>query len=348
MAYSPEKGTLFTELVSDFNAQGLKAPDGTALEISAVALASEDMSDAALRGDFQAISPDSSIWLDQIDRAWMAQKQTETPLIGETIRYAISPVIIAMWEDVARSMGYPAKRIGWDDLIAKAKADPKFGWSHPSTGSASGLLATLAMFYAGAGKTRGLTIEDAKADATLQYVGAVEKTVRHYGEGEWPVIQRVIQEGRQYLDAFVVQEQLVIYYNSQPGRDRLVAIYPREGTLWEDHPLAFLESGNLSANDRLTFQRFRDYLVARPAQERILSHGFRPTDLTIDLTGAQSPVSTKNGVNPAEPQTGTAGAGPGCRRGGARRVVVYQAPHQRLSGGRHVRQHAGRQARCGS
>lgn len=310
VAYSPEKGTLFTELVSDFNAQGLKAPGGSPLRVAAVEMASEDMSGAVLRGDLTAISPDSSIWLDQIDRAWMAQNQTDSPLVGETVRYAISPVVIATWEEVARSMGYPDKRIGWEDIIAKARSDSKFGWSHPSTGSASGLLATLAMFYAGAGKTRGLTIEDAKADATLQYVGAVEKTVRHYGEGEWPVIQRLIQDGRQDLDAFVVQEQLVIYYNSQASGNKLVAIYPREGTLWEDHPLAFLESGNLSADDRLTFQKFRDYLVSKPAQDRVLGHGFRPTDLTIPLNGPQSPVSAKNGVNPAEPQTALQIPGP--------------------------------------
>ncbi len=310
MAYSPEKGVLFTELVGDFNAQNLKAPDGEPLKISAVQMASEDMSDAALRGDLKAISPDSSIWLDQIDRAWMAQNQSDSSVVGETVRYAISPVVIATWENVARSMGYPDKRIGWEDIIAKARSDPKFGWSHPSTGSASGLLATLAMFYAGAGKTRGLTIEDAKADATLQYVGAVEKTVRHYGEGEWPVIQRLIQDGRQDLDAFVVQEQLVIYYNSQASGEKLVAIYPREGTLWEDHPLALLESGSLSADDRLTFQKFRDYLASKPAQERVLSHGFRPTDLTISLNDPQSPVSAKNGVNPAEPQTALQIPGP--------------------------------------
>ena len=81
-------------------------------------------------------------------------------------------------------MGWPDKPSSWQDLLTRAQSDPDFRWSHPSTSSASGLLATLAEFYAGAGKTRGLTIEDVTAQTTLDYVAALEKTVRYYGEGD--------------------------------------------------------------------------------------------------------------------------------------------------------------------
>ena len=42
------------------------------------------------------------------------------------------------------------------------------------------------------------------------------------------VIERVLNEGSDFLDAFVVQEQLVIYFNQQP--DRLDVAIPR---LWQ-------------------------------------------------------------------------------------------------------------------
>jgi hypothetical protein len=42
----------------------------------------------------------------------------------------------------------------------------------------------LAEFYAGAGLTRGLTVDAATDPATLDYVQAVEATVRFYGENE--------------------------------------------------------------------------------------------------------------------------------------------------------------------
>jgi len=304
VAYSPEKKALFEELVRGFNAQKLETDRGERMTVQTVELEPEAMIEGALAGDFQAISPDVSIWLDQLDRGWMEQTGSESSLVGETVRYAVSPVVIAMWEDVARSFGYPEKDIGWEDILSKAQSDPSFKWSHPSTTSASGLLATLAEFYAGAGKTRGLTIEDAQHPATLEYVGAIEKTVRYYGEGEWAVVQQVLEKGPAYLDAFVCQEQLVIYFNSQAGAPgRLVAIYPVEGSLWEDHPLALLETPDLTDEQRLVFGHFRDYVTSQEAQMLILSYGYRPADLSIPLDDPASPIKPENGVNPAQPQT---------------------------------------------
>lgn len=306
LAYSPEKEPLISELVTGFNALGLTTPDGQPMTVETVRLEPDVMIQGALAGDFQAMTPDSSIWLDQLDRAWQEQTGSESLLVGQTERYAISPIVIAMWADVAQDMGYPAQPVGWLDLLARAQSDPNFGWSHPSTTTASGLLATLAEFYAGAGKTRGLTEEDVQRQATLDYVAAIEKTVRHYGEGEWALVQRLLSEGRGDLDAFVCQEQLVIYYNRQAGSSAgpaLVAVYPKEGSLWEDHPLALLETPDLTTNQRLVFGRFVEYLQSPETQARVLAHGYRPTDLSIPLSGPDSPFTSDFGVDPTQPQT---------------------------------------------
>ena len=311
VAYSPEKALVFQELVDRFNEQGVKTPDGQRMTVEAVELDPESMVNAVLDGSavFQAMTPDSSVWLGQLDEAW--SEQAGSGAVGETVRYAVSPVVIAMWEDLAREMGWPDRSISWQDLLNRAQADPDFRWSHPSTSSASGLLATLAEFYAGAGKTRGLTIEDVTAQETLDYVAALEKTVRYYGEGDEPaIIERALEEGRGFLDAFVVQEQMVTYFNTHrtPPADgslqeRLVALYPSEGALWEDHPLALLETAGLTPLQRQTFAQFRDYLLSPEAQQLILRHGYRPADLSIPLDSPESPLTAENGVDPSEPKT---------------------------------------------
>jgi Ca-activated chloride channel family protein len=307
IAYSPEKELLFSTLVTKFNEQQFEASDGARLEVDTVLLDPESMVNAVLNGDapFQALSPDSSVWLGQLDEEWSQQQGGDAAATGETVRYAVSPVVIAMWEDLAREMGWPERSIGWQDLLNRAQADPDFRWSHPSTNSASGLLATLAEFYAGAGKTRGLTIEDVQAQETLDYVAALEKTVRYYGEGNEPaLIEQALVEGRSFLDAFVVQEQMVIYFNThRSGQDRLIALYPTEGTLWEDHPLALLETGELTPLQRQTFARFRDFVLSPEAQKLVLRHGYRPADLSIPLDSAESPVTVENGADPTEPET---------------------------------------------
>jgi Ca-activated chloride channel family protein len=302
IAVSPEKAELLTQLVNDFNARKSKASNGEELRIATLSLEPEEMIDAALAGDFQAMSPDSSIWLDQLDRQYQATQNTSAGLVGQTVRYAVSPVVIAMWRDAAQRLGWPQKPLGWNDLLNEATANKDFKWSHPSTSSASGLLATLAEFYAATGKTRGLTIEDVKLPKAQEYVNALEKTVRYYGEGEASIAQNVAERGRDYLDAFVASEQIVIDANQQPGVD-LVAIYPNEGSLWQDHPLALLEASGLSDLNRETFSAFASYITSPEAQQSLLAKGYRPADLGIKLDGANSPITADNGADPAKPQT---------------------------------------------
>jgi Ca-activated chloride channel family protein len=296
LAYSPEKESLMQEIVTRFNRANYKTPRGTAMTINATKMDAADIVEAARAGKFTAISPDSSLWLAQIDAG------RDHALVSEATRFAVTPIVIAMWEDVARSLGYPQKQIGWQDLLNKARSDPNFKWSHPSTSSASGTLATLAEFYAGANKTRNLTEEDIKNRATLDYVSALEKTVRAYGEGEQATIDQVLAKGKSYLDAFVVSERLVIYHNSK-SQTKLVAIYPAEGTLWQDHPLALLEQANLNDEQRLTFRRLRDFMLSPEIQKIILQAGYRPVDLNLRLDDPGSPIKTQNGVDPAQPQT---------------------------------------------
>jgi Ca-activated chloride channel family protein len=310
VAVSPEKAQLFDALVKAFNQQNLKSSKGEALTIATVPFDPETMLDDALAGTYQALSPDSSIWLDELDRQYQARQGGSAGLVGQTVRYAVTPIVIAMWRDKAQQLGWPGQPIGWSELLDQATRDRNFKWSHPSTSSASGLLATLAMFYAGAGKTRGLTIDDVKSQAVLDYVGALEKTVRYYGEGELATAQRVVQNGRSYLDAFVASEQVVWWANQQPGVE-LVAVYPKEGALWQDHPLALLETAGLSDRNREAFQALGNFVGSPAAQQIVLAQGYRPADLTIKLDTPGSPISPANGVDPTQPQTALQVPAPG-------------------------------------
>jgi Ca-activated chloride channel family protein len=73
--------------------------------------------------------------------------------------------------------------------------------------------------------------------------------------------------------------------------------------LWEDHPLALLEVASLTNEKRLAFENFASYLETADAQNLVLSSGYRPADLSLDLKGSDSPISLENGVNPDEPRT---------------------------------------------
>ncbi|MCP4533772.1 MAG: ABC transporter substrate-binding protein, partial [Delftia sp.] len=304
------------ELVEQFNQQQQSAPDGQMMRVQTLSLDPEKMVEQSLGAPtFQAIAPDSSLWLNQLEQRW-AERQDDDPgdeslvpigdrRIGSPVRYATSPIVIAAWESVARDLGWPERPIGWQQIQRQATDDPNFKWNHPSTSHASGLLATLAEFYAGSGLTRGLTPEAATDPQTLEYVRAVEATVRFYGEGEQVIVGRLAAEGRGFLDAFVAQEQVVVAWNqnqAQNAGERLVAIYPAEGTLWADHPIALLELGgpgetSVTDNQRRTFHAFAQFLSTTGVQRELLAAGYRPADLTISLDEPGSVFADSDAVD---------------------------------------------------
>jgi len=310
IAVSPAMKPTFDRLVTAFDTQ---VAEEDLLPIRTLDLNPEKMVEQSLEAipPFQALTPDSGLWLHQLEGKWgatveesedavipLAQRRTNTP-----VRYAVTPIVIAAWESVARDLSWPYESVGWQQVQRKATEDPDFKWNHPSTNNASGLLATLAEFYAGAGLTRGLTEEAATDPATLEYVRDVESTIRFYGEGEAAILERLRSEGRSFLDAFVAQEQTVIAWNQEQPADRLVAIYPAEGTLWADHPLALLELDTLSESQRKTYQAFAAFLTGSQAQQLLLSEGYRPADLAISLDGPGSPFANTDAVDWRQPQT---------------------------------------------
>ncbi len=319
IAVSPGMAPTLQKLAEQFNTQGRTTPDGNPMQVQTMAVVPEKIVEQSLNApSFQAIAPDSSLWLNQLDRRWSelvsgaVEEETIIPIgnrrFGEPVRYATSPVVIIAWESVARELGWPDQAVGWREIQQKATADPNFKWNHPSTGHASGLLATLAEFYAGAGLTRGLTPEAATATSTLEYVRNVEATVRFYGEGEDVIVQRLAEEGRNFLDAFVSQEQVVIAWNQAQSGERLIALYPAEGTLWADHPLALLELGAngdtpVTDNQRRAYRAFVDYLLTSETQRQLLNAGYRPADLSIRLDEADSPFANSDAVDWRQPQT---------------------------------------------
>jgi Ca-activated chloride channel family protein len=336
VAVSPVMAPVLAQLADQFNVENHKTPDGKTMSVRTVVYEPEKMVSAALgRPEFQAMSPDSSLWLDRLETAWSGRAsgqvtptadgfsqntaEQSTPAAGAQIpigqrrvaqqtRYAVSPIVIAAWESAARELGWPDKPIGWQDIQRQATANKDFKWNHPSTNNASGLLATLAEFYAGAGLTRGLTEEAATAQSTIDYVRNVESTVRFYGEGEQVIAERLAQEGRSFLDAFVGQEQVVIDWNKNKRGEPLVAIYPAEGTLWTDHPLALLELGGadeqaVTENQRLTYQALASFLTSPEAQKQLLDAGYRPADLSLRLDTAGSPFADSTYVDWRQPQT---------------------------------------------
>ena len=56
----------------------------------------------------------------------------------------------------------------------------------------------------------------------------------------------------------------------------MVAIYPKEGTFWSDHPVGIVEREWVTPAHREAAKVYIQYLLQRPQQERAITYGFRP------------------------------------------------------------------------
>ncbi len=300
VAYSPEIEDLFLKLAAEFNL----TRDEDILPVHPVRLGMGVMLDYAVNGNIDAISPDSSVWLAQLDRMWQKKNQGASRLTGQKVRYAMSPIVIAMQESKAVEMGYPGTPLGWQEIMNRVAKEPEFRWSHPSAATASGLLTITAEFYAGASKHSGLTKEDLLKEPVMKFVERIESTVDRYGgESEDRMVIRMLAEGGNSLQAFVVQEQLVIYFNRNTLGEKLIAVYPREGTFWMDHPLAMLDGPWVTEEQRRAFRAFATF-VTKPAQQFMVLHkGYRPAQVSVSLQADGSLIRPEFKVDPSEPKT---------------------------------------------
>jgi Ca-activated chloride channel family protein len=108
------------------------------------------------------------------------------------------------------------------------------------------------------------------------------------------------ERGPSYVSAAVLYENLVIESYAKSPPLPIVAIYPLEGTFWADHPYAIVDADWVGAEERAGGEALLAFLKAKPAQERALALGFRPSDPSI---GIGAPIDAAHGVDARQPQT---------------------------------------------
>jgi Ca-activated chloride channel family protein len=315
--YGSEKQAWVEAVVSTFNAQGLKSSGGKPIFVIATPIGSNESLNQILSGQAQPTiwSPASGVLVPLANEQWGRAHNGEK-LVTDAPPLLLSPVVIAMWEPMARALGWPDIKLGWSDIAELAKSGKtwkdyghpewgpfQFGHTHPDY-SNSGLVSILATAYAATGKSRGLTLADVRKPETAAFIGAVERGVIHYGASTGFFGDQMFTRGPAYLSASVLYENLVVQSRDSAKYPNLalpvVALYPKEGTFWSDHPYAILSAPWVSAEQRAAAETFRDFLLAKPQQELALQLGFRPSDPTIPI-GA--PIDQAHGVDPKQPQT---------------------------------------------
>ncbi len=336
VATSPEKFDLLTNLANRFNRTDAEVGDDCIFvrvqrkaSGEGATLVTRDWPRPGVNGPRPVVwSPASSAWGQVVNQRRENQGKPQIVPPGTPIQ--LTPLVIAMPEPMAEALGYPDTPIGYSDILRLAN-DPA-GWGaygHPEWGpfrlgktnpnfSTSALHATIAQYYAATGKTSGLTLEDLNRPDVQDFARGVESAVVHYGDTTLTFLNNLYRADARgtalnYVSAVAVEEKSVIDYNKgnpdgilepgerpEPPRVKLVAIYPKEGTLFSDSPYFVLDAPWVTAKEKQAAQRFEDFIQQRPNQERVLQFGFRPGNPQVAIG---KPIVAKNGVDPNQPQT---------------------------------------------
>lgn len=305
-AYSPEKEKLLVPLVQKFNASGAEV-DGKKVFVKASNVSSGDAQTKIANGRLKltAWSPSSSLWGKLLnfdaDRPYAPESN---PSIVRT------PLVIAMWEPMARALGYPKRKLGFADILKLARSNQ--GWAaygKPEYGqfklvhtnpdfSTSGLSAVVAEYYSATGKKEGLTTADiAKGRAQVK---DIERSIVHYGDTTLFIAEQLRKNGLGYASAVAMEEATLVDFNQRRGnREKLVAIYPAEGTFYSDNPYITLNAPWVTEPQREGAAAFGEYLAQNIDGETAARYGFRPSDLKEKPS---APLTAANGVDPAQPK----------------------------------------------
>lgn len=267
-------------------------------------------------------SPASTIWSDRVAAGGNPQ------LVEGAESFTKTPVVFGVPESMANALGYPENEISYKDLEGYI-ADPA-GWgalgkplwgsfkiakTNPNT-STTGLSVILTQAYANAGKSADLTVDD--VNAAEEFSRTFESGAIHYGDTTGKVLQTLYDnsekgsEGSSYVSAIALEETSLFNYNLgnpdshtvQPGetlkppKEKLIAVYPEEGSMWSDNPATVLGSPWVTPEKKAAGDAFLKFLQTPAAQEILPKYGFRPLDDSIDTSEY---LNATVGIDPARP-----------------------------------------------
>lgn len=265
-------------------------------------------------------SPASTVWTDRV-----ASISGEKVVAGAE-SFTKTPVVFGVPESMARALGYPAEPVGIQtihDMIqnpdgwgAKGKqiwGSFKIAKTNPNT-STTGLSVLLMQAYAASGKASDLTVADVAAAEDFSRV--FESGAIHYGDTTGKVLQNLVDRasgsGSSYVSAIALEETSLYNYNIgnpdshtvQPGEvltppdEKLVAVYPSEGSMWSDNPAVVLGADWVTPEQRTAAEAFVKFLHTPEAQELLPQYGFRPLDDSVDVSAH---LNSDVGIDPSQP-----------------------------------------------
>jgi Ca-activated chloride channel family protein len=203
---------------------------------------------------------------EAFDAAWFASDKylvlaDDAHRVRDRERIMLSPVIIGVKAGVAKRLGWTPGGTTWKEIAAESgRGRFRFAMTNP-TASNSGFSAVIAVASALAGAQDALRPSDVDSAKLKTFFSGQALTA---GSSGWLIDAYVRDQDK--LDGLVNYEANLLALDASGSlHEPLTLIYPKEGILTADYPLALLDASKKPAFDRVVA-----YLRTPDVQRRIM------------------------------------------------------------------------------
>ena len=301
IAYGTEKKEWLKWSVDQF----AQSPEGKNIKINLLPFGSLEGAQAIVKCNekINVWSPASAMYKDTFVTNWQLN-HADSPIYKEEA-LALTPMVFVMWEERYQAFLLKYKTLtfktiadalqekgGWETIAQKPDWGMfKFGHTHPNE-SNSGLATLLLMAHEFQGKAKRLEVRDITNAAFQTWMQTLERGVTGLSNSTGTMMRDMILKGPSSYDAVFVYENIAIenLKNAQGRWGSLRVIYP-EYNLWNDHPYYILNTPWNTPEKRAAAEAFLQFLQKEEIQREALVHGFRPSNLSVSIKGADSPFT---------------------------------------------------------
>jgi pimeloyl-ACP methyl ester carboxylesterase len=299
IAYGTEKKRWLEWAAAEF----AKTRDGERIRVNLIPMGSLEGAQAVVAGDqrIHVWSPASALYRETFVQEWKVNHSNEPIAREEAL--ALTPMVFVMWaeryEAFRAKLGPPSfdtvshalgEKSGWAAIARKPEWGLfKFGHTHPNE-SNSGLVTLVLMAYEFRKKSRGLELADVLDAGFQTWMADFERSTSGFSNSTGTMMRDMVLRGPSTYDGLLVYESVVIdYLKSAEGRwGELRVEYPKRN-MWNDNPYYVLDVPWSSPEQRKAAERFLEFLLSLPVQQRSLEHGFRPGNPEVPVRAPGSP-----------------------------------------------------------
>jgi Ca-activated chloride channel family protein len=221
------------------------------------------------------------------DLAWFSQAkylsllQGDKKIIQSQEKIAISPVIPAVKESLAKKWGWTDNtQVTWTQIAEKVKAgELKYAMTDPAA-SNSGFSTVMSVQAAFSNKADAITAEDVDAEKLKGFFSGQSLTA-----GSSAFLTDAYLRDEAKLGGMFNYESELLKLNRNPQlKEKLLLIYPKEGTVISDYPILLLNKDKAA-----DYQKVVDYLKSAEFQSWMMTNtDRRPINPAVTL-GTQFP-----------------------------------------------------------